>query len=156
MKMLLVLLITSTLHAQTTRPIQIGDFFRMKRIASPALSPDGRRVVFAVTTPDLAGNTSATDLWLSTVDGKSIRQLTTHSAADRNPVWSPDGRWIAFESTRSGENQIWLLSTSGGEPRQFTTLSTRRISGGLVTGRQTARVCLGSVPRVFRAPFCGK
>jgi len=124
MKMLPVLLITCTLHAQTTRPIQIGDFFRMKRIASPALSPDGRRVVFAVTTPDLAGNTSATDLWLSTVDGKSIRQLTTHSAADRNPAWSPDGMWIAFESTRSGENQIWLLSTSGGEPRQFTTLST--------------------------------
>ena len=124
MKMLPVLLITCTLHAQTTRVIQIGDFFRMKRIASPALSPDGRTVVFAVTTPDLAGNTSATDLWLSTVDGKSIRQLTTHSAADRNPAWSPDGTWIAFESTRSGENQIWLLSTSGGEPRQFTTLST--------------------------------
>ena len=124
MKMLPVLLITCTLHAQTTRPIQIGDFFRMKRIASPALSPDGRRVVFAVTTPDLAGNTSATDLWLSTVDGKSIRRLTTHSAADRNPAWSPDGTRIAFESTRSGENQIWLLSTSGGEPRQFTTLST--------------------------------
>jgi dipeptidyl aminopeptidase/acylaminoacyl peptidase len=124
MKMLLVLLIACTLHAQTSRPIQIGDFFRMKRIASPALSPDGRRVVFAVTTPDLAGNTSATDLWLATVDGKSIRQLTTHSAADRNPLWSPDGKWIAFESARSGEDQIWLLSTSGGEPRQFTTLST--------------------------------
>jgi len=124
MKMLLGLLITCTLHAQTTRPIQIGDFFRMKRVASPALSPDGRRVVFAVTTPDLAGNTTATDLWLSTVDGKSIRQLTTHSAADRNPAWSPDGKWIAFESTRSGENQIWLISPGGGEPRQFTTLST--------------------------------
>jgi Tol biopolymer transport system component len=124
MKMLPVLLITCTLHAQPTRPVQIGDLFRMKRVASPALSPGGRTVVFAVTTPDLAGNKSATDLWLSTVDGKSIRQLTTHSTADRNPAWSPDGMWIAFESTRSGENQIWLISTSGGEPRQFTTLST--------------------------------
>jgi len=124
MRMLLVLMVTCTLHAQTTRPIQIGDFFRMKRIASPALSPDGRWVAYAVTTPDLAGNTSATDLWLSSVDGKTVRQLTTHPAGDRNPVWSPDGKWIAFESTRSGENQIWLISTTGGEARQFTTLSS--------------------------------
>ena len=123
MKLLLVLMVACTLHAQTTRPIQIGDFFRMKRIASPALSPDGRWVAYAVTTPDLAGNTSATDLWLSSVDGKTMRQLTTHPAGDRNPVWSPDGKWIAFESTRSGENQIWLISTTVGEPRQFTTLS---------------------------------
>lgn len=115
---------TGSLPAQTRRALTIEDMGRMKRIAAPALSPDGQWVAYAVTTPHVAANSNATDLWLSKVDGSVHRQLTTHAASDRNPVWSPDGKWIAFESTRSGDNQIWLISLDGGEPRQFTTLST--------------------------------
>ena len=110
--------------AQAKRPITIADMGTMKRIASPALSPDGKWVAYTLTTADVQQNKNSSDLWISSVDGSVHRQLTTHAAADRNATWSPDGKWIAFESTRSGENQIWLISPTGGEPRQFTTLST--------------------------------
>ena len=112
------------LNAQAKRPVTIEDMGTMKRIAAPALSPDGKWVAYTLTTANVQANKNSSDLWVSSVDGKVHRQLTTHTAADRNPVWSPDGALIAFESSRSGENQIWLISMTGGEPRQFTTLST--------------------------------
>ncbi len=115
---------TQPMTRPTTRPMTLDDVLAMKRIASPALSPDGRRIVFTVTTPDRGLNKNLSDLWVVSVDGTGMRQLTTHVAADRSPVWSPDGKWIAFESSRSGDNQIWLISPEGGEPQQFTHLST--------------------------------
>jgi dipeptidyl aminopeptidase/acylaminoacyl peptidase len=106
------------------RALQLDDMFAMKRVAAPAVSPDGKWVAYNVTTPDLAANKNFTDLWISPVDGGAPRRLTTHAAFDGNPVWSPDGKWIAFESTRSGTSQLWLISPEGGEARQFTTLAT--------------------------------
>ncbi len=115
---------TVSTSAQERHPLTIGDMGTMKRIASPALSPDGKWVAYTLTTPNVQENKNSSDLWISSIDGSVHRQLTTHPASDRVPSWSPDGKWIAFESTRSGENQIWLISPTGGEPRQFTTLST--------------------------------
>ncbi len=122
--LLSLLILGETGLGQVRRPLTIEDMGLMKRIAAPALSPDGQWVAYAVTTPNVAANKNATDLWISRIDGSAHRQLTTHPAADRSPAWSPDGKWIAFESSRSGENQLWLISVGGGEPRQFTTLST--------------------------------
>jgi dipeptidyl aminopeptidase/acylaminoacyl peptidase len=113
-----------TASAQTRRPIETNDLFAMQRISTPALSPDGRWVAYALTSVSLADNRSSTDLWLSPLDGTSPRQLTTHPASDRNPAWSPDGQRLAFESGRSGQTQIWILDLRGGEPVQFTMLST--------------------------------
>lgn len=111
------------LDAQTKRGMELADMFAMKRVASPALSPDGKWVAYNLTTADLAANKNFTDLWMSPVSGGSAKQLTTHPSFDGNAAWSPDGKWIAFESLRSGIRQLWLLSTDGGEPKQFTRIA---------------------------------
>lgn len=124
---LLVLLCAATTLpavAQMKRPVTIADMGTMKRLAAPALSPDGKWVAYTLTTANVQENKNSSDIWVSSVDGIIHRQLTTNPASDREPSWSPDGKLIAFESTRSGENQIWVMSLSGGEPRQVTTLST--------------------------------
>jgi Tol biopolymer transport system component len=69
----------------------------------PVFSPDGRQVAFWAWDQ----NYRAT-LWLSDVDGRNLRQLTT-VGLDMAPRWSPDGRSIVFESTRAGNQDIWLL-----------------------------------------------
>ena len=46
--------------------------------------------------------------------------MTTHPANDGNPSWSRDGRWIYFDSARSGEQQVWKIPANGGDAIQVT------------------------------------
>jgi Tol biopolymer transport system component len=61
------------------------------------------------------------DIWIVSADGARLRQLTDHPASDGIASWSPDGQWMAFGSTRSGENRIWRVAVSGGVAEQLTT-----------------------------------
>jgi dipeptidyl aminopeptidase/acylaminoacyl peptidase len=51
--------------------------------------------------------------------GKPVR-LTTHPANDGDPSWSRDGKWICFDSARTGEQQVWKIPADGGEAIQVT------------------------------------
>ncbi|MBX9929141.1 MAG: PDZ domain-containing protein [Gemmatimonadaceae bacterium] len=76
----------------------------------PAISPDGQTLVF----------TWRGDLWRVASAGGTATQLTQHAAHDFNPVWSHDGKWIAFASDRRGNFDIYIMAASGGEPRRLT------------------------------------
>jgi tricorn protease len=76
-------------------------------------SPDGRRLVLGT------GFLHEEDLYISDADGSHLRQLTTDRFNDRHPVWSADGRDIAFYSDRSGKYEVWV-TTPAGQLRQIT------------------------------------
>lgn len=119
------LMFASGASAADKRPMIVDDLFKLKRVADPQISPDGKWVVYAVTTiTDVAENKSQSNLWLASTDGKISRQLTTTEKKDRHPRWSPDGQKILFESTRSGDSQLWTIDVGGGEARQLTKIST--------------------------------
>jgi dipeptidyl aminopeptidase/acylaminoacyl peptidase len=111
-----------TAAAADTHPFSIRDMLAMDRISEPAVSPDGKSIVFTLRTTDLEGNRGRTDLWLTDLEGKTLRRLTSHPSADFNPRWAPDGRTIYFLSTRSGASQAWRISLDGGEAEQVTKL----------------------------------
>jgi dipeptidyl aminopeptidase/acylaminoacyl peptidase len=121
----MVLLMNTSTFAADKRPMNLDDLFAFKRVSDPQISPDGMRVVYVLTTVDLPGNKSTSNLWLAATDGKTPpRQLTTTPKKDRHPRWSPDGQRILFESNRGGDFQLWVIDLSGGEARQLTHLST--------------------------------
>jgi dipeptidyl aminopeptidase/acylaminoacyl peptidase len=114
----------SPLRAQT-RPMELEDMFRLKRVSDPQLSPDGKRVAYVVADVLKDENRTNADIWLVASDGSGApRKLTSSPKRDASPRWSPDGKWIVFESTRDGDPQLYLLPTDGGEPRKLTTIST--------------------------------
>jgi dipeptidyl aminopeptidase/acylaminoacyl peptidase len=110
--------------AGLTRPMELEDLFRLHRVSDPQISPDGRSVLFVVTDPLKAENRTNSDIWLISTSGGEPRQLTDSPKHDRHPRWSPDGKWIAFESNRDGAFQIWLMPAKGGEARKLTDIST--------------------------------
>ena len=126
-----VFALASPLTAAEKRPIQVDDLFAFKRVANPRISPDGKAVVYQLTTVDLAANKSSTALWLAATDGKTPPKqlLDPKGKKDANPRWSPDGKQILFESNRSGGMQLWVVAADGGEPKQLTTISTEAGNG---------------------------
>ena len=118
--------------ADKKRPMTLDDLFKLKRIADPQISPDGKQVVYQVTEiTDVAANKKHTHLWLAAADGKTPpRQLTSSEKADTHPRWSPDGTKILFESNRGGTGQLYLLDLkNGGEATKLTSISSGAATG---------------------------
>ena len=110
--------------AEVKRPITFEDFIRIQRVTDPQPSPDGKWIAFVITAMDKEANRSATDIWIIPAKGGEPRRLTTNPASDTQPRWSPDGKNIAFVSSRGGSPQIWTIDPNGGEAAQLTSLST--------------------------------
>jgi dipeptidyl aminopeptidase/acylaminoacyl peptidase len=104
--------------------LTVEDMLAMQRIGEPAVSPDGKWVAFSVRDTDYEANRGRNDVWMSAVDGSSVRRLTTDPASDTSPAWSPDGRWVYFSSSRGGSSQVWRIAVAGGEAEQVTRLPT--------------------------------
>jgi dipeptidyl aminopeptidase/acylaminoacyl peptidase len=121
---LVALGLAATPAAHAARPFTATEMMKLKRLADPQVSPDGSRVAFALTEIDLAGGRRDADVWLVPVSGGEPRRITSSSASDSRPRWSPDGTRIAFLSTREGGSQVWALDLAGGEPRKLTSLAT--------------------------------
>ncbi|MDR7484822.1 MAG: S9 family peptidase [Armatimonadota bacterium] len=110
------------------RPVEIDDLLRVRFPHAPALSPDGRRVVCALGRLDHEANDWRSQLWVVPTAGGPPVPFTADEARDTQPVWAPDGRWIAFLSNRGGKRrgrrraamQLWLIPSDGGEARQVT------------------------------------
>ncbi|MGB2908624.1 MAG: S9 family peptidase [Candidatus Aminicenantaceae bacterium] len=114
------LLIVSPALSEEKSPLTFNDFIRIKRIADPQVSPNGTLVAYVVTEMDLEQNSSNSDIYVIPLKGGEARRLTTYPKSDSHPRWSPDGKILAFISSRSGTPQVWLLNLSGGEARQLT------------------------------------
>ncbi|GAC1703032.1 MAG: S9 family peptidase [Candidatus Acidiferrum sp.] len=108
-------------------PIMFDDLARIHRVSDSQLSPDGKWVAYSLATPNLETNRNESNVWMvataAGADKREALQLTS-SGQDSSPAWSPDGRTIAFISSRGGKPQVYLLSMDGGEARQLTQLST--------------------------------
>jgi dipeptidyl aminopeptidase/acylaminoacyl peptidase len=121
---ILLLCAVLSVSAQSRRPMQIDDFFQMKRIADPAVSPDGSTIVFTLTTPDVKANRSFSDLWKINADGTELKQLTNDPTSDGSAAWTPDGKHILWVSSRLGESQLWMMNPDGTNQKQITHIST--------------------------------
>ncbi|WP_051684022.1 PD40 domain-containing protein [Blastococcus sp. URHD0036] len=87
----------------------------------PAVAPDGRIAVVAVTRPDVGENGYRGRLWAVPTDASAPARPLTSGGCASHPAFSPDGRWLAYlAAADSGPPQVHVLPTAGGAPRRLT------------------------------------
>lgn len=101
------------------------DAFRLRTATDPDLSPDGRRVAFAVTDTDQDADRLRSSIWVAPVDGSAPPRRFSEGPADKSPRFSPDGRWLAYLSAPSDEPvdaHVRLAPLDGGVPARLGEL----------------------------------
>ncbi|MEE1746284.1 S9 family peptidase [Streptomyces sp. NPDC006641] len=128
------------------RPLTIEDLYRFEIPGDPALSPDGERVAYTLTTQDADNDRVIRSIWEVRGGGGPARRLT-HGPADTAPRWSPDGSRLAFLR----EGQLHLLSADGGEAVALTTSARCPAGAGTpVWSPDGARIAFAA-PETYRA-----
>ena len=87
-------------------------------LRQPALSNDKLAFIYGA------------DLWVSDTGGKQVQRLTSTPAVESSPHFSPDGKWIAFTSNRSGSQAVYMVPVTGGEPQRLTWYPSSAIVRG--------------------------
>ncbi len=106
------------LHAQSKSP-SIDDLLSLRRVGSPAISPNGSLVAYTVRETNWDDDAYETEIWVGDADG-TRRQLTRARKSSVQPAWSPDGGWLAFVSDRTDKRQVYRISPGGGEAEVLT------------------------------------
>jgi dipeptidyl aminopeptidase/acylaminoacyl peptidase len=111
------------------RPLNLDDLARLKEVRDPQCAPDGRIVAFVVSTIDVKEDkANVSHIWTVGIDGQNEKEVTSSQDSESSPRFSPDGRYLAFTSSRAGKakgNQVWLLDRGGGEAFQLTEVKGR-------------------------------
>ena len=96
--------------------------WKMGRVGSHALSPDGKSVLYTLTRYNMAENKGVTVIVSCDTATGEEKVLTDTSSTSTSPVWSADGADIWFASNRSGEMQLWKMQADGSQPQQVSSI----------------------------------
>ena len=99
---------------------------KIKNITAVQVSPDGNKVLYTVREAVMTDDRSEyiNQVWLCNTDGSNTIQLTKGDKNSSNPKWSPDGKWIAFTSSRESKNNLYILPVGGGESEKLTDVKS--------------------------------
>jgi dipeptidyl aminopeptidase/acylaminoacyl peptidase len=108
------------------RPIGPDDIARVLAVSDPQVDAAGQWVAYTVAGTDVAADKGFSHIWMTSWDGARTVQLTGRAKESENtPRFSPDGRWLAFVSSRGDEkhdDQLWLMDRAGGEGQPLAGL----------------------------------
>ncbi|HRW29249.1 MAG TPA: hypothetical protein P5227_04600, partial [Emcibacteraceae bacterium] len=116
---LVAILISFNVNAKTMTMV---DMLNVPSIRDVQISPDGKNILFEKRQADWQKNTEISTIWLASLDGSRLLQVTSENWNTTSARWSPDGSKIIFLSSRGDDktNQIYLMPSNGGEAERFS------------------------------------
>ncbi len=109
--------------ASVSSCLAVVGFLTMSSTPAEAASHEDDRIVFAsdrTTGPGVYNPTHDFEIFTADRDGKHAKQLTSNTANDEYPAYSPDGERIAFSTDRDGNNEVYQMGTDGSEQTDLT------------------------------------
>ncbi|MFQ5789722.1 MAG: prolyl oligopeptidase family serine peptidase [Acidobacteriota bacterium] len=107
--------------AAPSRNLTVDDYFRIREVSDPRLSPDGQWIAYAVKTRDLEEDKTESRIWMVATSGGEAIPMTAEGSSASRPRWSPDGKYLAFLAARNEDKtQVWTLFRQGGDSAQLT------------------------------------
>lgn len=112
---------SATTPASAPRLLRPDDIFNLKDVGDPQLSADGQWLAYTVKSLDAKADKSRTRLWMLPLGGGPALPLSAEEHSASHPRFSPDGRYVAFLSSRADQpKQVYLLDRRGGEAQRLT------------------------------------
>ncbi len=96
--------------------------WKFGRLGGAQLSPDGQQIVYTITRYSMEANKGVSNIYIVSTGGGEPVELTGNATNDFSPSWTPDGKRIAFMSTRSGTAQVWEMNHDGTGVSQITNI----------------------------------
>ena len=103
-----------------TRNYTVEDLLKVRRVADPQISPDGKHIAFTVGDVNLDANRVINQIYVIGIEGGEAKRLTNGDQSATSPRWSPDGKKIAYTTG----SQIWVMDDDGEHKEQITKIST--------------------------------
>jgi len=103
------------------RAITIDDYFQIREVRDPQMSPDAKWVAYSIKTVLLKEDKEGERIWMAPTAGGDPLALTAEGVSSAHARWRPDGKFLAFLSARDeGKTQVWLLNRLGGDAERLT------------------------------------
>ena len=116
----LLFLYSTVSFAQRNASISFEKWISLKSMGGPVISPDGKTVVYTVTSTDWSNNSYDSELWMSRDGGTPLQLTRTDKGSSFGARFTPDSKFISFMADRGQKNQVYLISVNGGEAMQMT------------------------------------
>lgn len=128
-----------------TGVFDIDALMALGRVGAPSVTPDGQRMLYAITYQSVGQNKSNADLYVSDIDGKNVVRITRTPRSEGNAVWIDNGARIAFTyPDGNGVSQLWVMNADG-SGRECLTQLERGVEGFLFSPNQKNVVIISPV-----------